>query len=82
MRLTRAGVEKVFDNTIVYFTNNGEPVFHMTGLAKLQFDQRDFEDSVVLSIEEASQICTAMNPTHSDIKWRNLLEKRIKEATK
>lgn len=82
MRLTSAGAKRLFDDIVVYETNFGEPVLNMTELENFKFDQRDFEDSVVLSVDEARQICAAMNPGPSDIKWRNLLEYRINEATK
>lgn len=82
MRLTSTGAERVFECISIYETKLGEPVLNMTELENFQFEQQDFEGSVVLSIDEASQICAAMNPGPSDIKWRNLLEHRINEATK
>lgn len=80
MRLTNAGAERAFESISIYETKLGEPVLSMTELENFQFEQRDFENVVVLSIEEATQICNAMNPTPSDVKWRNLLEQRIVEA--
>lgn len=65
------------ERTPLYFEKTFE-----NDLFNADFKQDDFKDAVVLTAGEALGIRMAMNPSPEDVQWRNLLERRIEQATK
>lgn len=52
-----------------------------TNIHNVELYQEDFEGIVMLTVEEATKICGAMNPVPRDCKLRDWFEKRIEMAT-
>lgn len=72
MKLSEKGATR-FEN--LYFGENQD-------LREIEFNQNDFKDCVVLTVEEALGIVLAMNPTHDDAHIKKWFIKRIKQAEK
>lgn len=56
MRLTSEGAARIADEIVVHHSEHGEPVLNMTELENCQFEPSDFEDVVVLTVEQAKII--------------------------
>lgn len=80
MRLTQQGANRLTDEACQF---NGKEFYLIPSLLETHdFDPEELTGAVVLGVDEANAILWAMNPNPDDIKWRDLLEKRIEQAKK
>ena len=82
MKLSEKGLKRLLD---VAFDGDE---FYQSNALEVEFEPDDFvggcfqngKDHVILTVEEATKICGAMNPVPRDCKLRDWFEKRIEQA--